>query len=114
MSALKALIAAMIMQLVTTLKGVTPALVTLGTQAMGSLAQVSAVIQSIYRILHSDIKLMSTLPTMEVATTTVITQLEVTHVPTIMATNITAQCTCEGSVKSMKRYNNPQKALPYI
>ena len=38
MSALKALIAAMIMQLGTTLKGVTPALVTLDTQAMDFLA----------------------------------------------------------------------------
>ena len=46
MSVLKALIAVMIMQLASTLKGVTPALVTLGSQAMGLLAQVSATIQS--------------------------------------------------------------------
>ena len=42
MNVLKALISAMIMQLVTTLKGVTPALVTLDTQAMDFLVQVSA------------------------------------------------------------------------
>ena len=44
MNVLKALIAVMIMQLATTLKGVTPALVTVDTQAMGFLAQVSATI----------------------------------------------------------------------
>ena len=66
MSVLKALIAVMIMQLASTLRGVTPALVTLGSQAMGFLAQVSATIQSIYSILHTDIKLMSASPTMEV------------------------------------------------
>ena len=48
MSALKALIAVMTMQPATTLKGVTPALVTLGSQAMGFLAQVSASIYSNY------------------------------------------------------------------
>ena len=48
MSALKARNAAMIMHLATTLKGVTPALVTLDTQAMGFLAQVSASIYSNY------------------------------------------------------------------
>ena len=42
MSALKVLIAVMIMQLVATLKGVTPVLVTLGTQVMVFIAQVSA------------------------------------------------------------------------
>ena len=57
MNVLKALIAVMIMQLATTLKGVTPALVTVDTQAMGFLAQVSVTIQSIY-ILHSDIATM--------------------------------------------------------
>ena len=56
MSVMKALIAVMIMQLASTLKGVTTALVTLGSQAMGFLAQVSATIQSIYSIIHSDIK----------------------------------------------------------
>ena len=56
MSVLKALIAVMIMQFATTLRGVTTALVTLDTQAMGFLAQVSATIQSIYSIIHSDIK----------------------------------------------------------
>ena len=44
MSVLVALIAVMIMQLATTLKEVTPALVTLDTQAMDFLAQVSATI----------------------------------------------------------------------
>ena len=43
MSVLKALIAVMIMQLATTLKGVTPALATLDTQAMDILVQVRAV-----------------------------------------------------------------------
>ena len=57
MNVLKALIAVMIMQLATTLKGVIPALVTVDTQAMGFLAQVSVTIQSIY-ILHSDIATM--------------------------------------------------------
>ena len=47
MSVLKPLISVMIMQLASTLRGVTPALVTLDTQAMGFLAQVSATIQSI-------------------------------------------------------------------
>ena len=42
MNVLKALISAMIMQLVTTLKGATPALATLDTQGMGFLVQVSA------------------------------------------------------------------------
>jgi len=41
MSVLKALIAVIPMQLATTLKGVTPALATLDTQAMDFLAQVS-------------------------------------------------------------------------
>ena len=41
MNALKALVSAMIMQLVTTLKGVTPALATLDTQAMDFLVQVT-------------------------------------------------------------------------
>ena len=48
MSAPKALIAAMIMQLATTLMGVTTALATVDTQAMGFLAQVSASIYSNY------------------------------------------------------------------
>ena len=47
MSALKALIAAMIMQLATTLKGVTPALVTMDTQAMDFIAWVSETITAI-------------------------------------------------------------------
>ena len=47
MSALKGLIAVMIMQLVATLKEVTPALVTLGTQVMVFIAQVSATITAI-------------------------------------------------------------------
>ena len=60
MSVLKALISAMIMQLATTLKGVTTALVTLDTQAMGFLAEVSATIQSIYNTaIHLDVNLMS-------------------------------------------------------
>ena len=42
MNVLKVLMAVMMMQLATTLKGVTPALVTLDTQAMGFLVQVSA------------------------------------------------------------------------
>ena len=42
MSAVKALIAAMLMQLATTLMGVTPALATLDTQGMDLLVQVSA------------------------------------------------------------------------
>ena len=42
MNVLKALISAMIMQLVTTLKGVTPALATLDTQAMDLFALVSS------------------------------------------------------------------------
>ena len=42
MSAVKALIAAMLMQLATTLMGVTPALATLDTQGMDFLVQVSA------------------------------------------------------------------------
>jgi len=40
MNVLKTHIAAILMQLVTTLKGVTPALATPDTQAMGSIAQV--------------------------------------------------------------------------
>ena len=48
MSVLKALIAVIIMRLASTLRGVTTALVTLGSQAMGFLAQVSATIQSTY------------------------------------------------------------------
>ena len=47
MSALKGLITVMIKQLVTTLKEVTPALVTLGTQVMVFIAQVSATITAI-------------------------------------------------------------------
>ena len=42
MNVLKALIAVMIMQLATTLKGVTPAFATVDTQAMDFLVQVSA------------------------------------------------------------------------
>ena len=42
MSVLEVLIGVIAMQLATTLKEVTPALVTLDTQAMGFLAQVSA------------------------------------------------------------------------
>ena len=48
MNVLKALIPVMIMQLATTLKGVTPALATLDTQGMGFRAQVSASIYSNY------------------------------------------------------------------
>ena len=48
MSVLKALITVIPMQLATTLKGVTPAIATVDTQEVGFLAQVSAVIQSIY------------------------------------------------------------------
>jgi len=48
MSALKGSIAVMIMQLATTLKGITTALVTVDTQAMGFLAQVSASTYSNY------------------------------------------------------------------
>ena len=60
MSVLKALIAVMIMQLASTLKGVTTALVRLGSQAMGFLAEVSATIQSIYSTaIHLDVNLMS-------------------------------------------------------
>ena len=44
MNVLEALIDVIAMQLVTTLVGVTPALATLDTQAMGFLAQVSAAI----------------------------------------------------------------------
>ena len=63
MSVLKVLIVVMTMQLATTLKGATPAHVTLDTQAMNFPAQVSAAIQSIYSIYtqlshlfkHSDI-----------------------------------------------------------
>ena len=46
MNALKASISAMIMQLVTTLKGVTPALATVDTQAMDFLATVSSSISN--------------------------------------------------------------------
>ena len=42
MNVLEALIGVILMQLVTTLKGVTPALATVDTQEMGSLVQVSA------------------------------------------------------------------------
>ena len=60
MSVLKALIAVMIMQLASTLRGVTTALVTLGSQAMGFLAQVSVTIQTIYSTaIHLDGNLMS-------------------------------------------------------
>ena len=48
MSVLKALITVIPVQLATTLKGVTPAIATVDTQEVGFLAQVSAVIQSIY------------------------------------------------------------------
>ena len=59
MSVLKALIAVMIMQLASTLKGVTSALVTLDTQAMGFLAQVSVTIQTIYSTaIYLDVNLM--------------------------------------------------------
>ena len=44
MNVLEALIGVIPVQLATTLKGVTPALATLDTQAMDSLAQVSAAI----------------------------------------------------------------------
>ena len=53
MSVLKALITVMIMQFATGLMEVTPALATLGTQAMGFLAQVSATIQEYIQKLHS-------------------------------------------------------------
>ena len=42
MNVLEALIGVILMQLATTLKGVTPAIATLDTQAVGVLAQVSA------------------------------------------------------------------------
>ena len=47
MNALEALIAVILVQLVTTLKGVTPALATVDTQEVGFLVQVGVAIQSI-------------------------------------------------------------------
>ena len=54
MNVLEVLIAAMAMQLATTLKEVTPALATLDTQAMGFLAQVSAITNTLFSFISID------------------------------------------------------------
>ena len=95
MNVVVALIAVTTMQVATTLKGVTLALVTLDTKAMDFFVQVlfSNHIRCTVRYishLYTHIQtLMSASATMEVATTTVITQMEVTHVPAMLATNLT-------------------------
>ena len=95
MNVLKALIAVMTMQLATTLKEVTTALATMGTQAMGFPAQVCKYIpfESFHLPRFTFQILMSASVTMEVVTTTVITQMEVTYVPAIMATGLTVMDT---------------------
>ena len=100
MSVLKALMTVILMQLATTLKGVTPALATLDTQVVAFLAQVGAAIQSMYSNItlsyhHLFIHqiLMSVSVTMEVATTTAMTQMEVIHAPAMMATDLTVMDT---------------------
>ena len=98
MNVLKGLIAVMMMQLATTLKEITPALATMDIQAMGFLALVSIGNQNITVIYiyissilsaHTLQILMSASVAMVVAITTAITQLEVIHVPVIVATNST-------------------------
>ena len=91
MNVLKALIAVMTMQVATILKEVTTALATMDTQAMGFPAQVCKFIpfENFHLQRFTFQILMSASVTMEVVTTTVITQMEVTYVPAIMATGLT-------------------------
>ena len=95
MNVLKALIAVMTMQLATTLKEVTTALATLDTQAMGFPAQVCKFIpfENFHLQRFTFQILMSASVTMEVVTTTVITQMKVTYVPAKMATGLTVMDT---------------------
>ena len=74
--------------------GVTPAFATLDTQAAWFLALVRKCCYSEYTAITLSFPictliqtLMSASPTMEVASTTAITQMEVTHAPALMATN---------------------------
>ena len=59
--------------------------------------------QALIYALHTLIQtLMSASPTMEVATTIAMTQMEVTHAPAIMATNLTVMDTLVKVGKSKK------------
>ena len=93
MNVLEVQIGVMLMQIATTLKGVTPALATVDTQAMGFLATVSSPISNHNRycysqadILCTNIQTLSASTTMEVVSTLATTWMGVTHVPAIMDT----------------------------
>ena len=102
MSVLAELIAVIFMQLATTFQEVTPVLATLDTQAMDLLALVRKSIYPLVRVhlliihylsMYTHQTLMSASAIMEVANTTVMTQMEVTHVPAMMVTSLTVMDT---------------------